>query len=173
MTRLAWILSLLILTVAAHAAEPATIAYVDVDKVLSESDMGRKAKEALEQKFAEPQKTLAAEEQGIIQLQQSLGRDQALMSQEELDKRKTEIQQRVLELQKKAAEFQQELNEEQNAMGGEILKLAQDLVAEIARERKLSAVYERTRSGLLYIDDNLNITAEVIKRLNAKTSAKK
>jgi outer membrane protein len=92
------------------------------------------------------------------------------MSQQELDKRTGEIQDRVKELQKKAAEFQARVAEEQASAGEDILKLAQQVITGIAKDKKLSAVFERTRSGLLFIEDSLDLTDEVIRRLNTESS---
>ena len=169
MKRLARTLVLFLFAVPALAAEPATIGYVDMDRVIKDSDMGREAYAALEEKFGPKREAFAKEEQSIIQLQQRLGRDQALMSQAELDKRTGEIQQRVLELQKKAAALQQQVNQDQAKLLEEILGLTREVSGELARSKKLSALFERSRSGLLYIDDSLNFTDEVIQRLNARS----
>lgn len=150
------------------AAEPVTIGYVDMQRVIEESKVGKKAFAVLKEKYAEPQAALDKEEQAILQLQQSTSRDGALMSQAELDKRKTEIQERVLQLQRKAAMAQQELSQDQAKLGGGIIKPAQEIVTDLAKEKKLSAVFERNQSGLLFIQDGLNLTDEVIKRLDAK-----
>jgi outer membrane protein len=152
----------------ALAAEPAAIGYVDMQRVLEQSAMGKKANETLKEKFSSPQKELAEEEQAIRELQQKTGRDAALMSQAELDKRKGEIEQRVRELQQKAMATQQELARDQAELGKKIITPAQEVIAQLAQEKKLSAVFERNQSGLLYIQDSLELTDEVIKRLDAR-----
>jgi len=168
MKQLLCLLALFVLSAPTTAAEGATMGYVDLDKVLKESDMGREATAELEKKFGGDQKSIADEEQAIRQLQQTLRRDQALMSQAELDKRTAEGQQRVMELQKKAAALQKAVAADQSGMLEEILALTQGVASELAKEKKLSAIFERTRSGLLYIEDSLNLTDEIIKRLNAQ-----
>jgi len=172
MKRMLCLLALFILTATATAAEPPAIGYVDMEKVLQDSDMGRKATAELEKKFGGQQQALGQEEQAIRQLQQTLNRDQALMSQAELDKRTGEIQQRIMELQKKAAAIQKEVTKEQTGLLEEILVLTREVAAKLASEKKLAALFERSRSGLLYIDDSLNLTSEVIKRLNARAKKK-
>jgi outer membrane protein len=164
-------LAIALIAAPALAAGPATIGYVDVQQVFDKSTLGQQAQESIKAKFGDKQKAFAEEEQAIRQMQQTLARDQALMSQAELDKKKGEIQKRVQEFQKKAAEVQQQLAQEQGKLTGEIMDPTQKVIAALAKEKKLSAVFERRQSGLLYIDDSLDITADVIKRLNA--SAKK
>lgn len=151
------------------AAEPITIGYVDMQRVIEESKLGKQAFAALQEKYAEPQAALEKEEKSILQLQQSLSRDGALMSQAELDKRKAEFQERVSQIQRKAAMAQQELSQDQAKLGGNIIKPAQEIITELGKERNLTAIFERTQSGLLYVEADKNLTDEVIKRLDAKS----
>jgi outer membrane protein len=158
---------LLALTASVQAADPVTIGYVDMSRVIAETRMGKEAQASLEKKYAEPQKELGEEEQAIRQLQQKTNRDAALMSQAELDKRAAELQGRVAQLQRQAIATQQELGKDKTRLGGEIIKAARGVISKLAEERKLTAVFELGSSGLLYIQDALNITDEVIKRVDA------
>ena len=167
MKQLASVFLLLAFLSPVSAVEDATIGYVDMQKVLEQSKMGKEANETLKEKYSPSQQELAEEEQAIRQLQQKTGRDAALMSQEELDKRTAEIQKRLRQLQEKAMTTQQEFTKDQTELGNKIIKPAQEIIAALAMEKKLSAVFERSQSGLLYIQDSLNLTDEVIKRLDA------
>jgi outer membrane protein len=146
------------------------IGYVDMQQVIEESKLGQQAHATLKEQFAEPQAALAEEEQSIRQLQESTSRDAALMSQDELDKRKNELQQRIAKLQQNAASAQADLAREQAKLGAGIVNPAREVIAELAKEKNLGAVFERKQSGLLYIEDGLNLTGEVIKRLDARKS---
>ena len=158
----------LLLSTPALATESGAIGYVDMQLVLDNSTMGQRAQQTLKKKFEGRQQELAKEEQSIRQKQQTLARDQALMSQSELDKKTAELEKLIGAFQKKATEAQKELVQEQNKLAAEILKPAQAIVAATAKENKVSAVFERRQSGLLYIDDGLDLTPDVIKRLDAK-----
>jgi outer membrane protein len=158
----------LLLATPAIAADPAVIGYVDIQVLLDQSKMGKQAQQALKDKFEDRKQELTQEEQSIRQVQQTLARDQALMSQTELDKKTSELEKSVREFQKKAAEAQEALVQEQNKLGAEILKPAQAIIAQVAKDKKVSAIFERRQSGLLYIDEGLDLTAEVIKRLDAQ-----
>ena len=166
MKRLATLFVLITLTATVHAVEPVTIGYVDMQRVIEESQMGKEARATLEKKYREPQKRLSEEEQAIRELQQKTNRDAALMSQAELDKRTAEVQERIQKFQKEAMARQQELGKDQAQLGGDIVKAAGGVISKLATEKKLAAVFERNSSGLLYIQDKLNLTDEVIKRLN-------
>ena len=159
---------LLVLAAPGLAAEPGPIGYVDMQMVLDKSKKGQQAQEVLKKKFGGKQQEFAQDEQSIRQLQQTLARDQALMSQSELDNKTAELKKMTEEFQKKAAETQQALMKEQNKLSGEILAPVEGIIAAAAKDNKVSAVFERSQSGLLYIDEGLDLTAEVIKRLDAQ-----
>lgn len=163
------LLALLVLCTPLFAADPAAIGYVDMQQVIERSKLGQKAHATLKEQFAEPQEALAKEEQAILQLQESTDRDSALMSEEELTKRKNEIKERVQKIQRSATTAQQELAREQAKLGAGIITPAKDVITKLAKEKGLGAVFERNQSGLLYIEDGLNLTDEVIKRLDAET----
>jgi outer membrane protein len=165
--RLFPLLLLLLLATAIHAADPVSFGYVDMQAVIDNSKMGMQALQALKKEFAPRQEELSQEEQSIHQLQQTLARDGALMSQAELDKKTTEIQRRIQAFQRRFARAQGDLAQEEKKLGGRILVPAQAIITELAKDKQIKIVFER-RSGLLYVDDSLDLTAEVIERLDAQ-----
>lgn len=172
--RLLFVLPFLLVT-SAQAAKPQTVGYVNMQKVLDESRRGRQAHQTLQEKFEGKQRGLAEEQQSIRQLQEILDRDKPLMSQEQLDKKTAEIQGRKKGLQKKLEQFQKELAQEENKLTNQILEPAPAIIATVAQDKKVFIVFDHRKSGFLYIDkdldlanEGLDLTAEVIKRLNAK-----
>jgi len=151
------------------AAETVTIGFVDMQRVIEESKLGKKAFATLQEKYAQPQAALEKEEKEILQMQQNLVRDGALMSQAELEKRKAELQERIGQIQRKAAMAQQELSQDQAKLGNGIIKPAREIITTLGKERKLTAIFERSQSGMLYVESELNLTDEVIKRLDAQS----
>lgn len=158
-------LALLVLLVSplSLAADAATFGYVDMQQILDNSAMGKRAQEKLQKQFEPKGEELGKEEQAIRQLQQTLERDKPLMSKKQVEKKEAEVQQRIEAFQKEAGQAQQALVKEQQKLGAAIIGPARDAVNEVAKKQKISVVLERNQSGLLYIDDALNITEAVIK----------
>ena len=151
------------------AAEPAVIGYVDMQQILDNSAMGRQAQEKLKKQFEPQGEELGKEEQAIRQLQQTLERDKPLMSKKQVEKKEAEIQQRIEGFQKKAMEAQQALIKEQQKLGAAIIGPAREAVTEVAKQQKIPVVLERNQSGVLYLDEALNITDDVIKIMDKKS----
>jgi len=167
--RILFILPLLFLLVMPVQAEnPGKIGYVNMQEVIDKSKPGRQAQEALKGKFGDRRQKLAEEQQSIRQLQQTLDKDKTLMSQKELDKKTSEIRERKKKFKQKVAELQKEMAQEENKLANQILKPTPAIIAAVAKDRQVSAIFERRQSGLLYIDEGMDLTAEVIKRLDAE-----
>jgi outer membrane protein len=166
---LSFVALLACLTLPAQASANDNVGFVDMQKVLEESKLGQRLQEQLRKDFEPRAKALAEEERAINQMQQALAKDKALMSNDQVAKKEKEIQDRIEAYQKKALPVQQDLMKTQQEKGREIIGPARDAVNAIAKKKKLGLVFERGAGGLLYTDESLDITADVIKQLDAAT----
>jgi outer membrane protein len=152
-----------------HASAADVVGYVDMQKVLEESKLGKRLQEQLREEFEPRGEEMAAEEQEIRKLQQSLERDAPLMSAEQVSKQEADVQKRIEVFQEKANAIQQEIMKVQQTKSREIIGPARDSINAVAKKNKVGMVVEPGMSGLLYIDESLDLTAEVIKHLDANT----
>ncbi|NKN31715.1 OmpH family outer membrane protein [Marichromatium bheemlicum] len=157
---------LLALALPLPALAGASVGYVDMQKVLEESRIGQQVQQQLREDFEPRGRTLAEEEQTLMQMQQSLERDAPLMSEAQVEKQRTELKARIATYQKEAAQLQRELMKAQQEKGREVVVPAREAVNAIAKKRGLDMVVERGQNGLLYIDDGLDLTEAVIERLD-------
>jgi outer membrane protein len=147
--------------------EAASLGYVDMQKVLEESTLGKKVQEQLRKDFEPRAQDLGKTEAEIRQLQESLTRESALMSADQVKKKEAEIKQRIESYQKAGGALQQELAKVQQVKGREVMGPAQKAVDAVAKQKKLSMVVERSLAGILYLEPGLDITADVIKLMDA------
>ncbi|MBK1717962.1 OmpH family outer membrane protein [Thiocystis violacea] len=152
-----------------QASSNSSVGFVDMQKVLEESKLGKRLQEQLRKDFEPRAKVLAGEEQEINKMQQELAKDKPLMSNDQVAKKEKEIQGRIEAYQKKALPVQQDLMKTQQEKGREIVGPAREAVKTIAKKKKLGMVFERGAGGLIYTDEGLDITGDVIKQLDATT----
>lgn len=152
------------------AALASEIGYVDMQRVLEESDLGKAAQANLEEQFGDEQQAFAREEAEIRQMQQALERDKPLMSEAQLEKKESELRSRIKQFEEDFTQIQRQLARAQQQEGSKILQPARDAVVSVAKKRKLDAVFEANQSGVVYLDDEGDITDEVIKTMNANTN---
>jgi len=147
--------------------EAASLGYVDMQKVLEQSTLGKKVQEELRKEFEPRAQELGKTEAEIRQLQETLARDSALMSADQVKKKEAEIKQRIEAYQKAGGALQQEVAKVQQQKGREVMAPAQKAVDAVAKQNKLSMVVERSLTGILYLYPGLDITDDVIKHMDA------
>ncbi len=158
----------LVLSLALPGTARATdIGYVDMQQVLEKSKLGSRIQAELRKDFEPKAKPIGEEEQAIRQLQETLARDAALMSKDQVAKKEAEIKKRIGAYEKTASVFQQELMKAQQEKGREVLGPAQKAVDAVAKKKKIAVVLERSMAGIVYLDRGLDITDEVVKQMDA------
>lgn len=149
-------------------AAASDIGYVDMERVIKESKLGRAAEARLKERFADKIQPFAEREANILRQQEQFKRDRPLMSAAEAKKRESQIQEQIAAFEKDSAGIQQELAQAQQEEGRKILTPARAAVIAVAKKQKLGAVFEANQPGLLYLDERLDITDAVIADLDAQ-----
>ena len=163
-------LSLALVAAFALIASPAfaetTVGIVDIAKIMKDSKAASSAREQVQAK----QKTLQAEFDS--KRKELLAEDQSLVNQKDKSD-KAAFGKKVKALQDKAAEAEHQANEKKaqlvKAYGGSLDEIQQALtsiVKEISDEKKITLAISAAQ--VIYKDPSLDITDEVLKRLDAK-----
>ncbi len=163
--------SFLLFAVAMLAAQPLAAAdlrvgYVDMQRVMVESKAAQDATKQAERSQQAALKKLEAEKRSIDKLQEAYKRDEAIMSDSQREGRQKEIVQRAQAYQKMAGEMQQDLGRENERLVKKALDPVNDALNDIAKKENLQLIFERTDSGLLFVDPDLDLTDQVIRRVN-------
>jgi outer membrane protein len=155
-----------------HAAEPARMGFVDMSRIMEASALARDAAAENERADNAARKRLEAEQQAIARMRQEFARDGAIMNDSERNARLKAIEERLQDYNKLAADLQDEINRLRVTLAEKTLGPVQKAIAEIAREEGVNAVFERTESALIYVDDDMNLTDRVIERMQRAAEKK-
>ena len=177
---------------APSAAAAERLAYVDIQRVATESDEGKvanmKVEELSEQKLAELEarnKTLQGRVDGLNQQlaeqQQKLRQGQNVMSAEAQLSLQREISRLQLDVQRTGQDSQAEIERLTQDAEGEVANLQQQLqidfqaklvpiIERVAAEKGLSFIFSAGEGGLIWADMALDITEELIDELNAEAA---
>jgi Skp family chaperone for outer membrane proteins len=151
--------------------EGATVAFVDVQFIATNSESGRVARERLEalntKLMGEIQDKFKALEANRTKLQQggSVMSPQAISQlQKEIEKQERDLQFAQQDAQREMGELEQDLLEEfQNQLN--------PIVEAIRQEKGLLMIFSALDAGLAAAHPGLNLSAEVVKRLDAAKPA--
>jgi Skp family chaperone for outer membrane proteins len=152
---------------AEKSMEVKRIALVDLDGVLRAADANNRVRELLDGQRAKFQEEFRAIEVGLQQSERDLLAKRELMAKDEYDKLITAFQARVSSVQKEIQYKRQSIDNAYQKALGDIRGLAIEVITKIASERKIDLTLNRN-SSLIFLP-HLNISDEVLKRLNERT----
>ncbi len=143
------------------------IALVDLDGVMRSADANNRIRELLDGQRAKFQEEFRAVEVDLQQSERDLLSRRDLMAKDEYDKLVAAFQARVAKLQKDIQYKRQSMDNAYQTALGRIRSLAMEEVTKIAGEKKIDLILKRD-SSVIFLP-HLNITDEVLNRLNART----
>jgi len=140
------------------------IAMVNMQRVLLETKAGLAARKKLEESSTAKQKKLDKK-------RKKLEADQAKLkdlSGEQLMAAQESLQKELLEMQNVYMTMQQELAQQEGQILEDMYKKSQSIVDELANKLEIDLVLVRDENTVIYTDESLDITNQVISRYNEK-----
>jgi Skp family chaperone for outer membrane proteins len=153
---------------AAQTAAPAhgSILVVDVERLLRDSRAAKSIQQQVEQQRGSYTKDLSKQENDIRAAREELERQRTILSEQAFAGKVQEFQQKVNELRENASNKSQVLQRGSNAAFAQVLKGVEQVVIEIASERKASLVV--AKNNVVVVDPSLEITEETLRRLDQR-----
>lgn len=145
---------------------PAVIAIVDVQRITQTAEAPKGIKAQIEKARAGYQQTLQGKNEQLRKLDEDLQRQRAILSPEALQQRQKEFEKKVAEAQHEVQDRRAKL---EAAFGGAMQKVetaVNQIVDQIAKENGITLVLPR--AAIIHASGDMDITSEVLKRLNAK-----
>jgi outer membrane protein len=145
----------------------AKIAYVVLQRIANESADGRVATtriQALQQKKAAE---LNDKQKALTTAQQKLDKEGSVMSLNAQGDLQKQIERLNLEVQRFTQDAQQEVQELQQQLQTEFQQRLEPVLQAVAQEKGLQFVFNGPDAGLVWADSALDISTDVIRRLDA------
>jgi Skp family chaperone for outer membrane proteins len=151
----------------------AKVAYVVLQRIANESADGRVATtriQALQQKKAAE---LTEKNKQLTGLQQKLEKEGSVMSATVAADMQKQIEKLNLDVQRFTQDAQAEVQELQQQLQQEFQQRLEPVIQQVATEMGLQFVFNGPDAGLVWADAALDISAEIIKKLDAAKPAAK
>lgn len=162
--------SFLILIFGLIAASPAMaeikVAFVDMQRALLEVDEGKAAKSQLEKLKADKQKQLDGEQEALKKLKADFDTQKAMMKDDVRRKREEELAEKLGRLQMLYATLQKDLAGKEAELTKDIFKRMARILEKMGKEQKWTMIFEKTESSVLWAEQSLDLTNELIRRYN-------
>jgi outer membrane protein len=161
------VFGMLVLFCSSAGAQSVKIGFIDIQRVLAESQAGKKASDRFQAQVKKAEAEIQKERQDLEKIRTDLDKKGPLLKEEERRNLEADFQRRSVNLQRNMADQQQELQRKRSEMMSEILKELEKVVNEVGKAEKFTLIMER--SQILYSDQAVDITNKVIETYNHRT----
>lgn len=143
----------------------AKYAFVNIQRIASESTDGKASSARIEALRAKKASELSEKNkmvEGLQAKQRSAVMSEAANAQVQKDIDKTQV-----DIQRMTQDAQAELQDLQNELQLDFQRKVGPIIDQVAREKGLQLLFSQADSGLIWADPGLDLTADVIRRLDA------
>ena len=140
--------------------------YLDFKFILNNSEAGKKAQSFLKNKLEKGVVSLKEKEKKIQEEEKKIISQKKIITSDEYKKKINELRSKVESLQKERNNLLETVAKQRSKARNELLKNLNPIIQEYMQENKVRMVIDK--KTLLSADENLDITKEIIKRLDKK-----
>lgn len=148
------------------AAQTVKVAVIDVERILLESERGKRALQEIDALRKQKQDEGTAKQKELSDLQTRFTEGRLSLSEDKLADLRKQIEEKTIALQRFQDDATRELNKKRNDVLDQIEKSVFPVINQIGKEGGYTLIFNKYNSGLVYADDAVDITAEVIERYN-------
>jgi outer membrane protein len=152
--------------VSSMGSDAIKIGCIDFQKVLNESDAGKKAKSDLETLVKSKQTTIDEKGKTIEKMKADLEKQASVLSADAKKGKEEELEKLLREYQRLVQDSQTEVKKKELELTDAIIKDMRQIVDKIGEEGSYTLIMEKTGGMVLYATKDIDITETVIKRYN-------
>ena len=148
------------------AAAQTAVAVIDVQRVVTDSDPGKEALQRLrvlqDEKIAEGRNL----QTDLEALREQFNKQRLTLSEQKLAEMSGQIEDKTIALQRFEDDAKRSLEEARRTTLGNLEERIMPIINQIGKERGFTLIFNKFQSGLVYADDAVDITDDVIRRFN-------
>jgi outer membrane protein len=148
------------------------IAYVDLQKVMLESEKGKEARKGLTDEMEKLKKSLSAKQDELQKMKDALERQGATITPEARADKEKQYQSKLKDYQRAANDFETELRQKDMEFTSKILKDLEEVIRKLGETEKYTLLLEKSQAGILYATPAIDITDKVISIYNDSSKKK-
>lgn len=149
----------------AEAAKP-VIAVVNIQQVMKDSTAAKTVREQLESKQKSFQTEITKKEDALKKEDQELGKQKSVLSKDAFEKKVTEFRVKATGVQKDVQAKKAQLDGAFEHSLNDIQQVVTEIISDLSKEKGFTIAVPT--SQILYADKSLDISADVLERLNKK-----
>lgn len=152
----------------ASGAGPLKIAVVDMNLLQHKSAAFKKVRGSLEKKVKAMQQKLDAEKSALLKMEEDFKKQSMMLSLDAQEDKRAELEKKRRYYKYLYEDFTIEMQNIEKNTKAKIGKELNNILKKIATDKGYSIIFERRTLGLLFYDDTIDITDQVVKAYDAK-----
>lgn len=141
------------------------LAYVDVQKAIEKTSMGKKAKEEMKKEADKKNKELEKKKSDVDKMREDIEKKRSVLAEEAFAKRAAELQEEMQKFNQTAAKAQAELQKKESELLEPIVKKMKVVIERLAKEKGISMVIQSNQNAqiVLYASADSDLTEDLVK----------
>lgn len=160
------ILVVIVLVMSAFAISQVKVGVVNAQEILQKTKKGVEIQKRLEQLQEKKQTELQTKQEEIKKLEKEVL--SPALNQETREKKSLDLQTKRKNLKRYIEDAQNEIQRASQKELVELEKAVMPLIDQIGKSKGFTIIFDITRPGIVYFDQAIDITGEVIKAFDAK-----
>lgn len=156
------LLTLMTLPLNSLAAENVKFGSIDIQKILNESESGKKAKSDLESLIKSKQTTIDEKGKAIEKLKADIEKQTSVLSADARKNKEDELEKHIREYQRLVQDSQTEIKKKEAELTDAILNDIRELIEKVGEEEGYALIVEK--GMVLYSSKGTDITDSVLKK---------
>jgi outer membrane protein len=152
----------------ASTVPPSTrIGVADPQRLLSETNVGKKAKEMLASFAKNRQALIELEEKELRRMEEDFMKQGSVLSANAKREREDQFRRRMAEYQQKVTDLNREVQDKQKDVLEGFRDKIEAMSGKVAKRLELQAIFDRGRGGpTLYFDEAVDVSSQLIEEFN-------
>ncbi|MDB4470675.1 OmpH family outer membrane protein [Deltaproteobacteria bacterium] len=143
------------------------IGYVDLQKAISLSKAGVKARAEIAEQFKKYQEEFNAKREALEKTKVELEKQAVLLSDSAKAQKERSFQQDIKDLQRFEKDAKEELQQKDSDQTQLVLRGMLEVLEKLGADGGYQLILEKTQSGIFYADQSIDLTDELIKAFDA------
>lgn len=153
----------ILFAVSVDAEASIKIGYVDMQKAIQATKVGKKAKKTLENEFKKKKKELQAKEKSLKAMGKDLEKRGLVMSEEVKAQKQREFQEEMIKYREMVGKSQLEIQQKERKLTEPIIKKLKKILDGIGKKEGYTVILERSENAVMWAQKSIDLTDRVVK----------
>ena len=140
------------------------IAFIDIDKIINESEFGKRTYKNIDVNFKEENKKLLEIEKKLVSKEQEILKQKNILSEDELNKKITNLKKEINDFQKRRKSINEKFNKIRLEKTNEMVQSLNEILSKYADDNNISLVIQK--KFIVIAKTGLDITNDILEIFN-------